>query len=37
LLLVDLRDLFTRLWLLFAAFVYVGPPLFIDSRGFFTR
>jgi hypothetical protein len=36
-LLVDLRGLFTRLWLLFAAFVYIGSPLDIDSCGFFRR
>jgi hypothetical protein len=36
-LLVDLRGLFTRLWLPFATIVYIGSPLFIDLCGFFTR
>jgi hypothetical protein len=37
LLLIDLRGLFTRLWLPFAAFVYIGSSRFIDLCGFFTR
>jgi hypothetical protein len=36
-LLVDLRVLFTRLWLPFTDFVYIDSPLFIDLCGFFTR